>query len=122
MDRKYNCPNCGAPIGYSSICPYCGTTLFWLPMTKQPSSFDFKELRCEHTFMSDYHTSDDDMKAVLLRIIDEKLKADMSEKIFEAIPIEDKKDFYGRVIGRKASVYIGFKKENPVQVPGFKKE
>ena len=30
-DRLYNCPNCGAPIGYSPVCQYCGTRLDWLP-------------------------------------------------------------------------------------------
>ena len=30
-DRWYNCPNCGAPIGYSPVCQYCGTRLDWLP-------------------------------------------------------------------------------------------
>ena len=27
MDRKYNCPNCGAPIS-STECPYCGTVFY----------------------------------------------------------------------------------------------
>lgn len=31
--RKYNCPNCGAPIGYSEFCSYCGTRLDWMPFT-----------------------------------------------------------------------------------------
>lgn len=30
-DRWYNCPNCGAPIGYSPVCQYCGTRLDWMP-------------------------------------------------------------------------------------------
>lgn len=29
--REYNCPNCGAPIGYAEICPYCKTRLNWTP-------------------------------------------------------------------------------------------
>ena len=29
--KKYNCPNCGAPIGYSNRCQYCGTVLDWTP-------------------------------------------------------------------------------------------
>ena len=32
MSEKYNCPNCGAPIGYSDKCEYCGTVLRWTPM------------------------------------------------------------------------------------------
>ena len=31
--KRYNCPNCGAPIGYSEICQYCGTRLNWIPFT-----------------------------------------------------------------------------------------
>lgn len=31
--KMYNCPNCGAPIGYSEICQYCGTRLSWVPFT-----------------------------------------------------------------------------------------
>lgn len=31
MKEMYNCPNCGAPIGYSPKCEYCGTVLRWLP-------------------------------------------------------------------------------------------
>ena len=29
--KKYNCPNCGAPIEHSAVCPYCGTRLEWIP-------------------------------------------------------------------------------------------
>ena len=29
--RKYNCPNCGAPMDYAEICPYCKTRLNWFP-------------------------------------------------------------------------------------------
>lgn len=32
MKKDYNCPNCGAPIGYSDKCEYCGTLLRWTPM------------------------------------------------------------------------------------------
>lgn len=31
--KNYNCPNCGAPIGYTEICQYCGTRLNWIPFT-----------------------------------------------------------------------------------------
>ena len=31
MKRRYNCPNCGAPIGYSPKCEYCGTVFEWIP-------------------------------------------------------------------------------------------
>lgn len=31
QDPIYNCPNCGAPIGYSQTCAYCGTRLTWIP-------------------------------------------------------------------------------------------
>ena len=27
----YNCPNCGAPIGYTDKCDYCGTRIEWRP-------------------------------------------------------------------------------------------
>lgn len=32
MSERYNCPNCGAPIGYSPHCQYCGTLLNWIPV------------------------------------------------------------------------------------------
>ena len=31
MNNKYNCPNCGAPIGRAEKCEYCGTLLNWIP-------------------------------------------------------------------------------------------
>ena len=33
MSERYNCPNCGAPIGYAPRCQYCGTLLNWIPVT-----------------------------------------------------------------------------------------
>lgn len=32
--RKYNCPNCAAPITNLYKCDYCGTMLDWIPMQK----------------------------------------------------------------------------------------
>lgn len=29
--ESYNCPNCGAPIGYQDRCEYCGTRIEWRP-------------------------------------------------------------------------------------------
>lgn len=29
--KDYNCPNCGAPIGYQDKCDYCGTRIEWRP-------------------------------------------------------------------------------------------
>lgn len=34
--KEYNCPNCGAPIGYGSKCEYCGTQLGWMPIELSP--------------------------------------------------------------------------------------
>ena len=31
MSENYNCPNCGAPIGYTEKCDYCGTRIEWRP-------------------------------------------------------------------------------------------
>lgn len=31
MSENYNCPNCGAPIGYTDKCDYCGTRIEWRP-------------------------------------------------------------------------------------------
>lgn len=31
MSENYNCPNCGAPIGYTDKCEYCGTRIEWSP-------------------------------------------------------------------------------------------
>lgn len=31
MSENYNCPNCGAPIGYQDKCEYCGTRIEWRP-------------------------------------------------------------------------------------------
>ena len=31
MSENYNCPNCGAPIGYQDKCDYCGTRIEWRP-------------------------------------------------------------------------------------------
>ena len=49
-NRQYNCPNCGAPIGYSETCQYCGTRLFWYPVTKiefLPVNRKVEKLRAE---------------------------------------------------------------------------
>lgn len=46
-DRKYNCPNCGAPIGYTELCVYCGTRLHWIPTTNitfTPTRYERKKL------------------------------------------------------------------------------
>lgn len=32
--RKYNCPNCAAPITNPYKCDYCGTMLDWIPIQK----------------------------------------------------------------------------------------
>lgn len=29
--KDYNCPNCGAPIGFTEKCEYCGTRIEWRP-------------------------------------------------------------------------------------------
>lgn len=31
MSENYNCPNCGAPIGFTEKCEYCGTRIEWRP-------------------------------------------------------------------------------------------
>ena len=31
MSEGYNCPNCGAPIGFTEKCEYCGTRIEWRP-------------------------------------------------------------------------------------------
>lgn len=51
MAKKYNCPNCGAPIGYSDKCEYCGTALNWIPMKHivefVPAELNMEELKVE---------------------------------------------------------------------------
>lgn len=51
MSEKYNCPNCGAPIGYSPHCQYCGTLLNWIPTTVKyiAEPRDVKKLVGQHT-------------------------------------------------------------------------
>lgn len=49
MTESYNCPNCGAPIGYSPQCLYCGTLLKWIPTTAiifKAESDNVKKLVC----------------------------------------------------------------------------
>ena len=29
--KDYNCPNCGAPIGFTDKCEYCATRIEWRP-------------------------------------------------------------------------------------------
>lgn len=38
----YNCPNCGAPVGYQNRCHYCGTYFKWRVTTIEfvPAVFD----------------------------------------------------------------------------------
>jgi len=48
MSEKYNCPNCGAPIGKDDICPYCGTQVRWIPMIRMeyvPMNLGVRTLR-----------------------------------------------------------------------------
>jgi len=34
-DRRFNCPNCGAPIrSFSFRCDYCGTEYDWIPVMR----------------------------------------------------------------------------------------
>lgn len=33
IPKTYECPNCGASIGYQGRCEYCGSVLDWIPTT-----------------------------------------------------------------------------------------
>ena len=51
MSERYNCPNCGAPIGYSPSCQYCGTLLNWVPavaVTFKAEREKIKTLACRY--------------------------------------------------------------------------
>ena len=57
MNKEYNCPNCGAPIGYSSKCQYCGTLLDWIPVTHLTITVDRPEVRTykSQIYIDDYN-------------------------------------------------------------------
>ena len=49
MSKQYNCPNCGAPMGYAEKCEYCGTLLNWIPTMQieyVPKNLNVREAKC----------------------------------------------------------------------------
>ena len=55
--RMCNCPNCAAPIGYSEVCPYCGTAINWIPIKQATFETEIKDIRkCVAMSMEPLHT------------------------------------------------------------------
>ena len=91
---KYNCPNCGAPIGVSSKCEYCGTVLKWVPLTTVefvPANLHVRQAAVETRIPFDYvdHVS----KTDVLRNLTQKLSEYIVEnKAFDLYTYKDLQD------------------------------
>ena len=42
--KKYNCPNCAAPITNYEKCEYCGTLIDWMPVSRCEIVYSHKKL------------------------------------------------------------------------------
>lgn len=90
MTESYNCPNCGAPIGYSPHCQYCGTLLNWIPavaVTFKAEREKIKTLacRCRVSYSKFYYFGEAGQRAT------EKMLAEqMAEKLTEVWNLEIK--------------------------------
>ena len=81
--KRYNCPNCGAPIGYSDTCQYCGTRLNWIPFTSVKVEICPKTIVPLETKMIVY----DEAKMVLSpQNYESMVYNQLSRKIAEGIP------------------------------------
>ena len=106
MSERYNCPNCGAPIGYAPRCQYCGTLLNWIPVTVE---FVAQPLNVKKLVGSVKYTKDMIRgfgEEFALREAERRLACDFAQKIPDVWdlkiiddPIIDGKDY-------RATVYI----------------
>ena len=89
--KIYNCPNCAAPIGYSSKCAYCGTVLNWIPTCEiKPVIINARKLVADVTvdkmFLKIYPDTS---------LITEKLKGCLAEKLPEVWTVTQRDDVFG---------------------------
>ena len=81
QNKRYNCPNCGAPIGYAEKCAYCGTLLNWIP-TKEVR---FVPEQMQRTIL-EARVAVDYGSLIGVGIKEEQIKDELKRQLAEAIP------------------------------------
>ena len=102
--RMYNCPNCGAPIGYRDICPYCGTRLNWKPSTMEiiTTYRPVEHARCEVALdLFEYKHNPD-----IMRYVGEEMVNRVAREVVKHVKVVEHKDPIRDKIYFRAS--IGF--------------
>ena len=106
---KYNCPNCGAPIGRDEICPYCGTKVQWVPVQTiefVPINLGFRHVRAECA-VHDYEMEWISPGFLENRLVDQLAELIVKDKAYELSVVKD--PFKGDSIYR-LDTYIGVRK------------
>ena len=81
--KKYNCPNCGEPIGYTERCPYCLTVLNWRPTLIEfvPASFDEHKIEAR-VEIDEIYTSERNIQAKKnMAIVEERLATQLAKDL-----------------------------------------
>lgn len=105
--RKYNCPNCGAPIAYSEKCEYCGMLFTWTPtiadVTLVPRFMNVRQVKvrvsADMYLMRGGSTTRED--------IVERLKQDLSEFLPSVWTLESEPDLERGDMCFTATIFLG---------------
>lgn len=85
MAKLTNCPNCGAPLGYSSKCEYCGSVVengaAFRPMEIVAIRPDMRKVEMKAMVRLDPYLDE----TTQARVITEQLKRDMTYKLAEGL-------------------------------------
>lgn len=103
MSVPTNCPNCGAPLGRSSKCGYCGTVVengaAFRPMEIVAIRPNMRKLDLQAKVLLDPHLDEN----VQFPIVAARLKADMvhklAEQLAEAVKYTLRQDYDPRYAG-----------------------
>lgn len=89
--KEYNCPNCGAPIGFTDKCEYCGTRIEWRPYVIHlaPQLYYHKthEASAAGTFMRDMAKNE-----TMLESVKASLCKKIGDQIAKHIVVVERKD------------------------------
>ena len=104
-NKKYNCPNCGAPIGYDEKCAYCGTLLNWVPTTE----VRFVPEQMQRSIL-EARVSIDYRSLIGAGIKEEQIKDELKRQLAEAIPeaweVQAMQDYKMDSVVYRARLYV----------------
>ena len=95
MSRRYNCPNCGAPINRNSYkCLYCGTEYEWVPMvTITTAAANVRTLRGNASASDDVIRFMSDKRSLLSQVEDMIIDS-MRPELKKILKIKEERDPY----------------------------